>query len=99
MFTIGLWYFGNTNTLEMRKLDLLRIDEELFEVVRRIPYQKFTKNVDTDGAQLLREWVGCEKILRSNQTNEYLFVNLIEEANIIEEETVIEEEKPTKKLI
>lgn len=90
----------------MRKLDLLRIDEELYEVVRRIPYQKFSKNVDTDAAQLLREWVGCEKILRSNQTNEYLFVNLIEEAVtleeepiIIEEEIVIEEKKPTKKLI
>jgi hypothetical protein len=80
MFTIGLWNFGNTNVLEMRKLDLVKVGEELYEVVRRIPYQRFTKNVDADGAKILREWVGCEKILKSNQTNEYLFVNLIEEA-------------------
>jgi hypothetical protein len=64
----------------MRKLDLVKVNDELYEVVRRIPYQRFTKNVDGDGAKTLREWIGCEKILKSNQTNEYLFVNLIEEA-------------------
>ncbi len=80
MFNISLWNFGNTNVLEMRKLDLVKVGEELYEVVRRIPYQRFTKNVDGDGAKILKEWIGCEKILKSNQTNEYLFVNLIEEA-------------------
>jgi hypothetical protein len=80
LFDISLWYFGNTNVLEMRKLDLVKVNDELYEVVRRIPYQRFTKNVDGDGAKTLREWIGCEKILKSNQTNEYLFVNLIEEA-------------------
>ena len=69
----------------MRKLDLVRVGEELYEVIRRIPYQRFTKSVDTDGAQILREWIGCEKILKSNQTNEYLFVTLIEEAIIDDE--------------
>ena len=64
----------------MRKLDLVNVGEELYEVVRRIPYQRITKNIDGDTAKVLREWVGCEKILKSNQTNEYLFVNLIEEA-------------------
>lgn len=70
----------------MRKLDLVNVGDELYEIVRRIPYQRFSKNIDSDAAQLLREWVGCEKILRSNQTNEYLFVNLIEEAIILDKE-------------
>ena len=85
MFGIGLWYFGNTNVLEMRKLDLIRDGDELYEVVRRIPYSKFTKSVEGDNANLLKEWARCEKILKSNQTNEYLFVNLIEEATINDE--------------
>ena len=80
MFDIGLWNFRNTNVLEMRKLDLIRDGEELYEVVRRIACTKFTKSVEGDNVNLLKEWVGCEKILKSNQTNEYLFVNLIEEA-------------------
>lgn len=80
MFSISLWNFRNTNILEMRKLDLVNVGEELYEVIRRIPYQKFTKNIDGDGSKILKEWIGCEKILKSNQTNEYLFVNLIEEA-------------------
>lgn len=69
----------------MRKLDLVRVGDELYEIIRRIPYQRFVKTIDTESAKLLREWVGCEKILKSNQTNEYLFVNLIEEATIIDD--------------
>lgn len=85
MFDFGLWNFRNTNVLEMRKLDLVVVNDELYEIVRRIPYQRFTKNIDGDGAKLLKEWVGCEKILKSNQTNEYLFVNLIEEATLADD--------------
>ncbi len=85
MFDVSLWYFRNPNILEMRKLDLVKVNDELYEVVRRIPYQRFTKNIDGDGAKILREWVGSEKILKSNQTNEYLFVNLIEEATLIDD--------------
>jgi hypothetical protein len=69
----------------MRKLDLVNVGEELYEVVRRIPYQRFTKNIDGENAKILKEWVGSEKILKSNQTNEYLFVNLIEEATLIDD--------------
>jgi len=85
VFNIGLWYIGNTNVLEMRKLDLVKVNDELYEVVRRIPYQRFSKNIDGETSKILKEWVGCEKILKSNQTNEYLFVNLIEEATINDE--------------
>ncbi len=55
-------------------VDEYRDGDELYEVVRRIPYSKFTKSVEGDNANLLKEWARCEKILKSNQTNEYLFV-------------------------
>ena len=66
----------------MRKLDLILDSDELYEVVRRIPYSKFTKSIEGDNTRLLKEWARCEKILKSNKTNEYLFVNLIPEAKI-----------------
>lgn len=85
MFIISSWYIIYSSTLEMRKADLVIVGDELYEIVKRIPYQRFIKNIDSEAAKVLREWVGCEKILRSNQTNEYLFVNLVEEANIIDD--------------
>ena len=81
---VGYWYIIYSNTLEMRKLDLIKVGDELYEVVRRFSVYRFSKEVTGGNADLLKEWVGAEKILRSNQTNEYLFVNLIEEAKIIE---------------
>jgi len=69
----------------MRKLDLVNVGAELYEVIKRIPYGKFTKEVTVENADMLKQYYRCEKILRSNQTNEYLFVNLIEEAKIINE--------------
>lgn len=85
MFIIGLWNIRNTNILEMRKLDLVKVGDALYEVIRRYPITKFKVSIDGDVASDLRKWVGCEKILKSNQTNEYLFVNLIEEATINDE--------------
>lgn len=82
MFNIGLLYIGSSNTLEMRKLELVRVGEELYEVVKKIPIQRFTKEVAGENAEVLKEYYKVEKILRSNQTNEYLFVNLIQEAII-----------------
>jgi hypothetical protein len=66
----------------MRKLDLIIDGDELYEVVRRIPYSKFTKSIEGDATRFLKEWARCEKILKSNKTNEYVFVNLIPEAKI-----------------
>ncbi len=85
MYNISLWNIGNTNILAMRKLDLVKVGDELYEVIRRYPITKFKVSIDGDVASDLRKWVGCEKILKSNQTNEYLFVNLIEEATINDE--------------
>lgn len=66
----------------MRKLELVRVGEELYEVIKKIPIQRFTKEVSGENAEVLKEYYKVEKILRSNQTNEYLFVNLIQEAII-----------------
>ena len=53
----------------MRKLDLILDGDELYEVVRRIPYSKFTKSIEGDNTRFLKEWARCEKILKSNKTN------------------------------
>ena len=70
----------------MRKLDLVNVGEELYEVIKRIPYNRFSKQITGENADILKEYYGSEKILRSNQTNEYLFVNLVEEVLILENE-------------
>ena len=85
MLVIGIRYIGSSNILEMRKMDLVNVGPDLYEVIKRVPYGKFTKEIAGDYADTLKEYYRCEKILKSNQTNEYLFVNLIEEAKIINE--------------
>ena len=82
MFIVGYRYIINSNILEMRKVDLVKVGDELYEIVAKVPFYKITKELSGDNAVILREYYKCEKILRSNQTNEYLFVNLIEEAKI-----------------
>ena len=67
----------------MRKVDLVNVGDELYEIVRRYPMNRFKAGVYGENAELLKQWVGCEKILIAKQTNEYLFVNLIEEAKLI----------------
>ena len=64
----------------MRKLELVRVGEELYEVIKKVPIQRFTKEITGDNAEVLKQYYKVEKILKSIQTNEYLFVNLIEEA-------------------
>lgn len=66
----------------MRKVDLVKVGNELYEVIRRYPINKFKVSLEGEVTTELKNWIGCEKILRSNQTNEYLFVNLIEEAKL-----------------
>jgi hypothetical protein len=66
----------------MRKLDLVNVGPELYEVIKRVPFGKFTKEISGENADVLKEYYRSEKILKSNQTNEYLFVNLIPEAQI-----------------
>lgn len=67
----------------MRKIETARFGEELYEIVKKIPIQRFTKEVTGEYAEALKKYYGVEKIFRYNQTNEYLFVNLIPEAETI----------------
>jgi hypothetical protein len=66
----------------MRKLELVKVGEELYEVIKKIPVQRFKTEVVGENAEVLKQYYKVEKILKSIQTNEYLFVNLIEEALI-----------------
>lgn len=66
----------------MRKLELVKVGDVLYEVIKKIPIQRFKTEVVGENAEILKTYYKVEKILKSNQTNEYLFVNLIEEAKI-----------------
>jgi len=68
----------------MRKADLIKIGDELYEIIYRFSVYKFTTEITGGKADILKQWYGVEKILRNQQTNEYLFVNKIEEAEIEE---------------
>lgn len=67
----------------MRKADLVKVGDELYEVVKRFSVYKFTTEITGGKADILKQFYGVEKILRSPQTNEYLFVNLIPELEIV----------------
>ena len=70
----------------MRKVELVNVGDELYEIVRRYPMTRFKTGVYGESAEMLKQWAGCEKILIAKQTNEYLFVNLIEEAKLINDD-------------
>jgi hypothetical protein len=67
----------------MRLPQLVKIGEELYEVVYKCSVSKFSVEVTGGNAELLKQFYGAEKILRNSQSNEYLFVNLIPEAETI----------------
>jgi hypothetical protein len=66
----------------MRNLQLINVADELYEVVRRFPYTKFKVQLDGENAEILKQHYGVDKILRHHPTQEYFFVNLIEDAKI-----------------
>ena len=68
----------------MRKAELVRVGDDLYEIVQRFSVYKFNTEITGGKADDLKKWYGVEKILRSQQTNEYLFVNKVEEAEIVE---------------
>jgi len=69
----------------MRLPELVRINEELYEVVKKFSVYKFSVEITGGNADLLKKFYGAEKILRNPNTNEYLFVNLITEVEIVNE--------------
>ena len=84
MFIIGSEYFISTNILEMiRKIETAKVGNDLYEIVKKLPIQRFTTELTGEKADTLKKYYGVDKILKFNQTNEYLFVKLIEEIQTI----------------
>jgi hypothetical protein len=67
----------------IRKLETAKVGEDLYEIVKKVPIQRFTKEITGEYAEALKKYYGVEKILKFNQTQEYLFVNLIQELEIL----------------
>jgi propanediol dehydratase small subunit len=67
----------------IRKMELVKVGDDLYEIVKKLPIQRFTKEVAGESADTLKQYYGVEKILKFNQTMEYLFVNKIEDLEII----------------
>jgi len=67
----------------MRKIETAKVGEDLYEIVKRLPIQRFTQEVTGEYAETLKKYYGVEKILKFNQTQEYLFVNKIEDIEIV----------------
>ena len=83
LFNVSSKYFISTNILEMiRKMETAKVGEDLYEIIKKLPIQKFTQEVTGEYAEALKRYYGVEKILKFPQTQEYLFVNLIEELQI-----------------
>ncbi len=67
----------------IRKIETAKVGNDLYEIVKKLPIQKFTTELTGERADTLKQYYGVEKILKFNQTMEYLFVNLIPELQII----------------
>lgn len=67
----------------IRKIETAKVGGDLYEIVKKIPIQRFTQELTGETADTLKEYYGVEKILKFHQTMEYLFVNKIEELEII----------------
>ena len=67
----------------IRKIETAKVGEDLYEIVKKLPIQRFTTELTGERADTLKQYFGVEKILKFNQTMEYLFVNLIPDLQII----------------
>lgn len=84
MSYISILNFNDTNVLEMiRKIETAKVGNDLYEIVKKLPIQRFTTELTGERADTLKQYYGVEKILKFNQTMEYLFVNLIPDLQII----------------
>jgi hypothetical protein len=67
----------------IRKIETAKVGNDLYEIVKKLPIQRFTTELTGEKADTLKEYYGVDKILKFNQTMEYLFVNKIDELEII----------------
>jgi hypothetical protein len=67
----------------IRKIETAKVGDELYEIVKKLPIQRFTTELMGERADTLKKYYSVEKILKFNQTMEYLFVNLIPDLQII----------------
>ena len=68
----------------IRKIETAKVGNDLYEIVKKLPIQRFTTELTGDKADILKQYYGVEKLLKFNQTMEYLFVNKIEEIETID---------------
>jgi hypothetical protein len=66
----------------MRKLNLINVTGELYEVVQKFPYTKFKVQLEGDNAEILKSYYDVDKILKHHPTQEYFFVKLVEDARV-----------------
>ena len=66
----------------IRKIETAKVGNDLYEIIKKLPIQKFTTELTGERADTLKEYYGVEKILKFNQTMEYLFVNKIDDLEI-----------------
>lgn len=66
----------------IKKMETAKVGNDLYEIVKKLPIQKFTTELTGEKADTLKQYYRVEKILKFHQTQEYLFVNLIEELQI-----------------
>ena len=64
-------------------METAKVGEDLYEIIKKLPIQRFTTELTGEKADTLKQYYGVEKILKFNQTMEYLFVNLIPELQIV----------------
>lgn len=67
----------------IRKVETAKVGGDLYEIVKKLPIQRFSTELTGERAEILKQYYGVEKILKFNQTMEYLFVNKIEDLQII----------------
>jgi hypothetical protein len=67
----------------IRKIETAKVGGDLYEIVKKLPIQRFTTELTGETADTLKQYYGVEKILKFHQTMEYLFVNKIEDLEII----------------
>ena len=66
----------------IRKIETAKVGNDLYEIVKKLPIQRFQTELTGERADTLKQYYGVEKILKFNQTQEYLFVNKIDELEI-----------------